>query len=61
MIAFYIIGGVVILVMMGGKTGDAFRQIFIGAFDPKAVLGGAAGIAVKDAIRYGVAIGLFSN
>lgn len=61
MAAFYIIGGVVILVMMGGKTGDAFRQIFIGAFDPKAVLGGAAGVAVKDAIRYGVARGLFSN
>lgn len=61
MAAFYIIGGVVILVMMGGKTGDAFRQIFIGAFNPKAVLGGAAGVAVKDAIRYGVARGLFSN
>ena len=61
MAAFYIIGGIIILIMMGGATGDAFRQIFVGAFDPSAVLGGAAGVAVKDAVRYGVARGLFSN
>ena len=31
------------------------------AFNPSAVLGGAAGVTVKEAIRYGVARGLFSN
>ena len=36
-------------------------QIFLGAFNPSAVLGGAAGVTVKEAIRYGVARGLFSN
>ncbi|MBC2575969.1 alanine/glycine:cation symporter family protein [Peptostreptococcus canis] len=61
MAAFYIVGGIVILFIMGAKTGDAFRQIFVGAFNPNAVLGGAAGVAVKDTIRYGVARGLFSN
>lgn len=61
MAAFYIVGGIIILIIMGGKTIDAFRLIFIGAFNPSAVLGGAAGVAVKDAIRYGVARGLFSN
>ncbi|MST61826.1 sodium:alanine symporter family protein [Peptostreptococcus anaerobius] len=61
MAAFYIIGGVIILIVMGGKTIDAIRMIFVGAFNPSAVLGGAAGVAVKDAIRYGVARGLFSN
>lgn len=61
MAAFYIIGGVIILIVMGGKTIDAFRMIFVGAFNPSAVLGGATGVAVKDAIRYGVARGLFSN
>src|SRR5699024_7647594 len=61
MAAFYIIGGIIILIMMGGATGDAYKQIFVGAFDPSAVLGGAAGVAVKDAVRYGVARGLFSN
>ncbi len=61
MAAFYIVGGIIILVLMGKNTGIAFKQIFVGAFDPSAVLGGAAGVAVKDAIRYGVARGLFSN
>ena len=61
MAAFYIVGGIIILVMMGKDTGLAFKQIFVGAFDPSAVLGGAAGIAMKDAVRYGVARGLFSN
>ena len=36
-------------------------MIFVGAFDPQAVLGAGAGIAVKEAIRFGVARGLFSN
>ena len=61
MAAFYIIGGIIILIIMGKNTGVAFKQIFVGAFDPSAVLGGAAGVAVKDAVRYGVARGLFSN
>ena len=61
MAGFYIIGGIIILVMMGGKTIDAIGMIFVGAFKPSAVLGGAAGVMVKDAIRYGVARGLFSN
>ncbi|WP_314962121.1 sodium:alanine symporter family protein [Peptostreptococcus stomatis] len=58
---FYIIGGLIILIIMGSNTLDAIRQIFVGAFNPSAVLGGAAGVAVKDAVRYGVARGLFSN
>nr|WP_314277442.1 sodium:alanine symporter family protein [uncultured Peptostreptococcus sp.] len=61
MAAFYILGGLIILIMMGTETINAIRQIFIGAFNPSAVLGGASGIVVKDAIRYGVARGLFSN
>lgn len=36
-------------------------QILIGAFDPQAIMGGAMGITVKEAIRYGVARGLFAN
>ena len=39
----------------------AFKMIFVGAFDPQAILGAGAGIAVKEAIRFGVARGLFSN
>ena len=61
MAGFYVIGGVIILVLMGSNTLDAIKMIFVGAFNPSAVLGGAAGVMVKDAIRYGVARGLFSN
>lgn len=39
----------------------AFKSIFVAAFDPQAILGGAAGITVRQAMRYGVARGLFSN
>ena len=61
MAGYYVIGGVIILVLMGSNTLDAIKMIFVGAFNPSAVLGGAAGVMVKDAIRYGVARGLFSN
>ena len=36
-------------------------MIIVGAFNPQAVTGGAAGITIREAIRYGVARGLFSN
>lgn len=32
-----------------------------GAFNPKAMFGGALGLGVQQAMRYGVARGLFSN
>ncbi|MFR4439206.1 MAG: alanine/glycine:cation symporter family protein [Hungatella sp.] len=40
---------------------EAIRMIFVGAFRPEAILGGTAGVTVKEAVRYGVARGLFSN
>ena len=36
-------------------------MIIIGAFDPVAATGGVIGAGIKEAIRYGVARGLFSN
>ena len=36
-------------------------MIFVGAFNPTAVMGGAFGITIKQAVRFGVARGLFSN
>ena len=40
---------------------NALRMIVVGAFDPQAIVGGAAGIGVREAMRFGVARGLFSN
>ena len=36
-------------------------MVFVGAFDPAAATGGIIGAGVKEAMRYGVARGLFSN
>lgn len=36
-------------------------MILVGAFKPDAVVGAGAGITVREAVRYGVARGLFSN
>ena len=61
MAAFYIEGCVVILVMNYKALPNAFTQIFVLAFNPQAMAGGVAGVTVQQAMRFGVARGLFSN
>ncbi len=61
MAAFYILGCVVILVMNYKALPNAFAQIFVLAFNPQAMAGGVAGVTVQQAMRFGVARGLFSN
>ena len=57
MAAFYIVGCVVILVMNYKTLPNAFTL----AFNPQAMAGGVAGVTVQQAMRFGVARGLFSN
>lgn len=57
----YIIGSLILIGMNITAVPEALKMIVVGAFNPKAVLGGAVGISIKEAIRYGVARGLFSN
>ncbi len=61
MAAFYIIGCVVVLCINHAAVPEALRQIFVLAFRPQAIAGGVAGVTVREAMRYGVARGLFSN
>ncbi len=61
MAAFYILGCIVILVMNHKALPGAFAQIFVLAFSPQAMAGGVAGVTVQQAMRFGVARGLFSN
>lgn len=61
MALFYIVGSLIILIMNYANILPAFKMIFVGAFNPQAVMGGAIGVTVKQAVRYGVARGLFSN
>ena len=57
----YIIAGIGILIMYIDKVPYAFGIIFKSAFTPMAGIGGFAGATVKDALRYGIARGLYSN
>ncbi|MGP1433341.1 MAG: alanine/glycine:cation symporter family protein [Catonella sp.] len=61
MAALYLLGGLIILIINIKNVPGAFASIFTGAFTPEAIVGGTAGIAIKEAIRKGVARGLFSN
>lgn len=57
----YILGSIIIVLMNVRLLWPALQSIFIGAFTPQAISGGALGIGVQEAVRYGLARGLFSN
>lgn len=61
MAAVYIIGAIIVMILFRQNIISTLKAIFVGAFRPESILGGAAGIGVQQAIRYGVARGLFSN
>ncbi len=61
MCSFYVLGATIILVLNAPAIPEALGQIFKYAFTPCAAGGGALGIAVSQAIRFGVARGIFSN
>jgi len=61
MALLYVIGGLFVVLSNADQIIPAFKMIFVGAFDPSAATGGIIGAGVKEAIRYGVARGLFSN
>lgn len=57
----YILGSVIIILMNLEAFLPSLRMIFVGAFTPQAIAGGALGITVQEAARFGLARGLFSN
>ena len=61
MAAFYILGCIAILVINAKALPGALAQVFMLAFEPQAMAGGIAGVTVQQAMRFGVARGLFSN
>lgn len=61
MALLYIIGAIIAISMRYDMIPSAFKMIFVGAFNPKAVMGGVIGVTIKESMRYGVARGLFSN
>ena len=61
MAVVYILGSLTIIFSNYDMILPAFKEIIVGAFDPSAATGGIIGASLKEAIRYGVARGLFSN
>lgn len=57
----YILGAVVVVVVNADALPEVFRSIFTHAFTPVAGIGGAAGVAVSEAIKQGMARGMLSN
>lgn len=57
----YIAGGLAVVLSNIGSVPEAFGMIFRGAFNLRAVGGGALGCTVSRAIRFGIARGVFSN
>ncbi len=61
MAAIYIIGGLAIVLMNAAKIPAAIGLIFSSAFTGHAAIGGFAGATLMQAIRFGVARGVFTN
>ena len=61
MAIFYIVGALVIIISKINMLPWALGEIFKSAFSGRAAIGGFAGATVAQAMRYGVARGIFSN
>ncbi len=61
MAVFYMIGCIILLVMHWESVPATISLIFGSAFTGQAAMGGFLGAGMKEAMRYGVARGLFSN
>ncbi|HOW22433.1 MAG TPA: sodium:alanine symporter family protein [Sedimentibacter sp.] len=61
MAAIYIVGGLWLIIANASKLPLAFSLIFTNAFTGTAAVGGFSGTVMMQAIRYGVARGIFSN
>ena len=59
--ALYILAAGAVIVLHGNELGSVLRSIVLGALSPAAVLGGGLGIGIRQAVRFGVSRGVFSN
>ena len=59
-VAYILMTLIVIFGNLGG-VGRAFKAIFSAAFAPRAILGGAAGITIRQAVIWGLRRSAFSN
>lgn len=58
---FYIVSALIVIFANIENIGEAFRLIFVGAFNPQAACGAACGIMLKEALVWGLKRSAFSN
>ena len=61
MALLYIVAALIVVFTHAEAIGPVFKGILEGAFDPRAVSGGLAGVAVQQAMKAGFGRGIFSN
>ena len=61
MAALYILGALSVVIVNIGQVGPVLGMIFKGAFGVDAMIGGAAGVVIKEAMKKGFQRGIFSN
>ena len=61
MAIFYVSGCFILLIIHYSTLPDTFALILKGAFSGQAAIGGFLGSTMKEAVRFGIARGLFSN
>lgn len=61
MALLYLGGGIAVLAIRAEALPEVLKSIFVCAIAPKAAVGGCAGYTVSQAMRYGIARGVFTN
>lgn len=61
MAVMYFLASLAVIIINFESIIPSLKMIFYGAFNPTAATGGVIGVSIKQAFRYGVARGLFSN
>ena len=59
--ALYILAALAVICAHWANLSAVLTSIFTSAFSPQAVLGGGLGIGIRQAVRFGVSRGIFSN
>ncbi len=61
MAGFFTLSSLIVIGVNFRNIIPAFYDIFVGAFNPQAILGGILGVSVQKALRFGIARGLFTH
>lgn len=61
MAIFYIVGGLIIIVINYDRIPEAIKLIFVSAFNGQAAIGGFTGATIMMALQWGVSRSVFSN